>query len=79
MQGGRSRHTVGGRSTADGGDLCGFRDNAVVGNGQAAERVGGEPQTGAAPIYSMAATFPVRQAVRELRRRCIDKLYEVKR
>ena len=38
---------------------------------------GGEPQTGAAPIYGMAATFPARRAVGELLRRFIDKLYTV--
>ncbi len=45
----------------------------------AAGTTGGDPQTGSAPIYGMAATFPVRRAVGELLRRYIDKLYEVRR
>ncbi len=45
----------------------------------AAQAAGTEPKTGAAPIYGMAATFPVRQAVGELLRRYVDKLYEVRR
>jgi glutamate/tyrosine decarboxylase-like PLP-dependent enzyme len=35
----------------------------------------GKPQTGAAPMYGMAATFPARRAVGELLRRFIDRLY----
>jgi glutamate/tyrosine decarboxylase-like PLP-dependent enzyme len=38
---------------------------------------GADPQTGAAPVYGMAATFPARRAVGELLRRYIDRLYEV--
>jgi glutamate/tyrosine decarboxylase-like PLP-dependent enzyme len=38
---------------------------------------GGEPTTGAAPMYGMAATFPSRSAVKELITRYIDKIYEV--
>jgi len=38
---------------------------------------GAEPQTGAAPMYGMAATFPARRAVGELLRRFIDRLYTV--
>ena len=44
----------------------------------AARAGGGEPQTGSAPMYGMAATFPVRRAVRDLLLRYIDKLYEVR-
>lgn len=40
---------------------------------------GHEVQTGAAPVYGMAATFPARGAVGELLRRYVDKLYEVRR
>lgn len=43
-----------------------------------AAAVGAKPQTGAAPMYGMAATFPARRAINELLRRFIDKLYEVK-
>lgn len=43
-----------------------------------ARRTGTEPQTGAAPIYGMAATFPARGAVGDLLRRYIDKIYEVR-
>ena len=39
----------------------------------AARAAGSEPQTGSAPIYGMAATFPVRREVGELLRRYIDK------
>jgi glutamate/tyrosine decarboxylase-like PLP-dependent enzyme len=39
---------------------------------------GHDEQTGAAPVYGMAATFPARGAVGELLRRYIDKLYEVR-
>jgi glutamate/tyrosine decarboxylase-like PLP-dependent enzyme len=42
-----------------------------------ARATGGEPQTGAAPMYGMAATFPARSAVGELLRRFIDRLYTV--
>ncbi len=45
----------------------------------AAKAVGGEAETGAAPMYGMAATFPVRRAIGELLKRYIDKLYEVRR
>ncbi len=45
----------------------------------AARAGGGEPRTGSAPIYGMAATFPARGAVGELLRRFIDKLYTVER
>jgi len=38
---------------------------------------GAEPQTGAAPMYGMAATFPARGAVGDLLHRYIDKLYEI--
>ena len=34
-------------------------------------------QTGSAPIYGMAATFPARGAVADLMKRYIDRLYEV--
>ncbi len=44
----------------------------------AAKASGAEPQTGAAPMYGMAATFPARRAVGELLKRYIDKLYEVR-
>jgi len=44
-----------------------------------AKASGTEPQTGAAPLYGMAATFPARRAVGELLRRYIDRLYEVKK
>jgi glutamate/tyrosine decarboxylase-like PLP-dependent enzyme len=40
---------------------------------------GAAPQTGSAPMYGMAATFPARRAVGELMRRYIDRLYEVRR
>jgi glutamate/tyrosine decarboxylase-like PLP-dependent enzyme len=46
---------------------------------EAARSVGDEAQTGSAPIYGMAATFPVRREVGEILRRYIDKLYEVER
>ncbi len=42
-----------------------------------ARTTGGEPVTGSAPVYGMAATFPMRGAVGELLKRYIDKLYEV--
>lgn len=42
-----------------------------------ARRTGTRPQTGSAPIYGMAATFPARRAVGDLLRRYIDKIYEV--
>jgi len=42
-----------------------------------ARATGGNPQTGAAPMYGMAATFPARRAVGELLRRFIDRLYTV--
>jgi glutamate/tyrosine decarboxylase-like PLP-dependent enzyme len=42
-----------------------------------ARATGAEPQTGAAPMYGMAATFPARRAVGELLRRFIDRLYTV--
>ena len=44
----------------------------------AAKPSGADPQTGAAPMYGMAATFPARRAVGELLKRYIDKLYEVR-
>jgi glutamate/tyrosine decarboxylase-like PLP-dependent enzyme len=44
-----------------------------------AKASGAEPQTGAAPMYGMAATFPARRAVGELLQRYIDKLYEVRK
>jgi glutamate/tyrosine decarboxylase-like PLP-dependent enzyme len=43
-----------------------------------AAAAGTKPQTGSAPMYGMAATFPARRAISELLRRFIDKLYEVK-
>jgi glutamate/tyrosine decarboxylase-like PLP-dependent enzyme len=43
----------------------------------AAKAAGLEPQTGAAPMYGMAATFPARGAVAELLRRYVDRLYRV--
>ncbi len=52
--------------------LADLRESVV-----AARASGAEPQTGSAPVYGMAATFPVRRAVGELLRRYIDKLYEV--
>ena len=42
-----------------------------------AKKAGADPQTGAAPLYGMAATFPARTAVDELLRRYIDRLYSV--
>jgi glutamate/tyrosine decarboxylase-like PLP-dependent enzyme len=45
----------------------------------AARDGGGEPRTGSAPMYGMAATFPARGAVGELLRRFIDRLYTVER
>jgi sphinganine-1-phosphate aldolase len=42
-----------------------------------ARKTGAEPQTGSAPVYGMAATFPARRAVGDLLRRYIDKIYEV--
>ena len=42
----------------------------------AARASGTEPQTGAAPMYGMAATFPARVAVADLLLRYIDRLYE---
>lgn len=44
-----------------------------------AKATGSGPQTGSAPMYGMAATFPARRAVGDLLRRFIDKLYEVRR
>ena len=44
----------------------------------AARTTGNGASTGAAPVYGMAATFPVRGAVGELLRRYIDKLYELR-
>jgi glutamate/tyrosine decarboxylase-like PLP-dependent enzyme len=38
---------------------------------------GGEPRTGSAPLYGMAATFPARGAVADLIKRYVDRLYEV--
>jgi glutamate/tyrosine decarboxylase-like PLP-dependent enzyme len=43
----------------------------------AARQTGGEPTTGSAPLYGMAATFPARGAVSDLMQRYIDRLYEV--
>ncbi len=43
-----------------------------------AKATGSRPQTGSAPMYGMAATFPARRAVGDLLRRFIDKLYEVR-
>ena len=45
----------------------------------AAKATGTEPQTGSAPMYGMAATFPARGAVGELLKRYIDRLYEVRK
>lgn len=45
----------------------------------AAKATGSESQTGSAPMYGMAATFPARRAVGELLRRYLDRLYEVKK
>lgn len=42
-----------------------------------ARETGTEPQTGSAPVYGMAATFPARRAVGDLLRRYIDKIYEL--
>lgn len=42
-----------------------------------ARKTGTEPQTGSAPMYGMAATFPARRAVGDLLRRYVDKIYEV--
>jgi glutamate/tyrosine decarboxylase-like PLP-dependent enzyme len=42
-----------------------------------ARESGGEPTTGAAPMYGMAATFPSRAAVGELITRYIDRIYEL--
>jgi sphinganine-1-phosphate aldolase len=44
----------------------------------AAKATGVEPQTGSAPMYGMAATFPARRAVGELLKRYIDRLYELR-
>lgn len=44
-----------------------------------AKAMGGDPQTGSAPMYGMAATFPARRAVGELLKRYIDRLYEVEK
>jgi glutamate/tyrosine decarboxylase-like PLP-dependent enzyme len=44
---------------------------------EAAKATGLKPQTGSAPMYGMAATFPARGAVAELLRRYIDRLYRV--
>ncbi|MCP3977005.1 MAG: aspartate aminotransferase family protein, partial [bacterium] len=44
-----------------------------------ASAVDGESQTGSAPMYGMAATFPARRAVGELLKRYIDRLYELRR
>jgi len=38
---------------------------------------GRDAETGAAPMYGMAATFPARGAVKELMLRYIDRIYEV--
>ena len=43
----------------------------------AARTAGTEPQTGSAPMYGMAATFPARVAIADLLERYIDRLYEV--
>jgi len=43
----------------------------------AAAAAGGGAQTGSAPLYGMAATFPARGAVADLMKRYIDRLYEV--
>jgi glutamate/tyrosine decarboxylase-like PLP-dependent enzyme len=44
-----------------------------------ARKTGTEPQTGSAPVYGMAASFPARRAVGDLLRRYIDKIYELDR
>ena len=44
---------------------------------QGARKLGNTAETGAAPMYGMAATFPSRAAVRELMTRYIDRIYEV--
>ncbi len=41
-----------------------------------ARTTGGNAQTGSAPMYGMAATFPARAAVADLLLRYIDRLYE---
>jgi hypothetical protein len=41
-----------------------------------ARTTGGNAQTGSAPMYGMAATFPARTAVADLLLRYIDRLYE---
>jgi sphinganine-1-phosphate aldolase len=64
------RHTQPGVADAFLGDLAWAVDEA--------RKTGAEPQTGAAPIYGMAATFPARGAVGDLLRRYIDKIYEVR-
>ncbi len=65
------RHTQPGVAEAFLNDLAWAVDEA--------RKTGAEPQTGAAPIYGMAATFPARGAVGDLLRRYIDKIYEVRR
>ncbi|HEX9762471.1 MAG TPA: aminotransferase class V-fold PLP-dependent enzyme [Acidimicrobiia bacterium] len=62
------RHTQPGIAEAFLSDLAAAVDEAAAS--------GSEPQTGSAPIYGMAATFPARRAVGDLLRRYIDKLYE---
>jgi glutamate/tyrosine decarboxylase-like PLP-dependent enzyme len=64
------RHTEPGVATAFLSDLA----EAVA----EAKRSGSEPQTGSAPMYGMAATFPARGAITELLRRYIDRLYDVR-
>jgi glutamate/tyrosine decarboxylase-like PLP-dependent enzyme len=44
---------------------------------EAARAGGGKANTGSAPMYGMAATFPARAAVADLMLRYIDQLYEV--
>ncbi len=63
------RHTQPGVADAFVADL-----QAAVAEARAA---GGNPQTGSAPLYGMAATFPARRAVGELLRRFIDRLYTI--
>jgi glutamate/tyrosine decarboxylase-like PLP-dependent enzyme len=50
---------------------------ADLGESVAAAAVSGKAQTGSAPLYGMAATFPARGAVADLMKRYIDRLYEV--
>jgi glutamate/tyrosine decarboxylase-like PLP-dependent enzyme len=42
-----------------------------------ATAAGGEPGTGSAPLYGMAARFPARGAVVDLMKRFVDRLYEI--